>query len=335
VGRLVGKRWAQYLDGDLDRIRDETLAAIDHHESVTGWLADPRRAHVDRPVTRRDTRSGLWRGLRFERVTFDAGYLPQSDEPGGRRWLEHVPNHLGEVRLFRHVGAPRPWVICVHGTGMGIDAMDLYAFDVAWLHEHLGLNVALPVLPLSASRRRPGGARVQFPTIDQLDSFHGFVQATAELRAIVAMLRDRGAPEITVYGVSLGGYVVSLAAAVVPGVDRVIAGIPATDMQRLYLENVPEELRGSYHPLLEAGRRLHRIVSPMDLPPRVPHDQRFVYAAVADRMVPARAHARPLWEAWGRPSSCWFPGGHVSFARSPRVRSFVRGALSRPLVAAH
>ena len=69
-------------------------------------------------------------------------------------------------------------------------------------------------------------------------------------------------------------------------------------------------------------------MSPLALTPRVPHERRFIYGGLADRIVHPRAQVIRLWEHWGRPEISWYPGGHTGF-RSPPVRRFLDEALLR------
>jgi hypothetical protein len=69
-------------------------------------------------------------------------------------------------------------------------------------------------------------------------------------------------------------------------------------------------------------------VSPLARPPTAPREHRFLFAALADRIVPP-IHARRLWEHWERPPISWYPGGHVSFFWTPSVQRFVEEALHR------
>jgi hypothetical protein len=58
----------------------------------------------------------------------------------------------------------------------------------------------------------------------------------------------------------------------------------------------------------------------------VPHERRYLFAAVADRLVPAD-QVRDLWRHWERPRIEWYQGGHLTFPRHAGVRALVDGAL--------
>jgi acetyl esterase/lipase len=333
----VGVRLHSFRDLEVLRVRREVRAAVQLFED-RGWTDAPRSYHRDPPpidLGDADVSSGFSRGpgVEVERIEIDSGYEPHPREPGRTRWTAYERNRRFHLRLVAAPDRTDDWVICIHGTGMGFDTVDCRAFDVRRLTRELGLNVALPVLPLSGPRKTTGLHNLQFPTNDQLDSIHGLAQAVWELRRTVDHLRARGAATITVHGISLGGYVAALSASLVPGVDRVIAGIPASSLHLLFEERLDPVGEALHRESLSAGRRIHGPVDPLLLEPVIPTESLFVYAGLVDRMAPRRRHAVPLWDHWGRPAHCWYPGGHVGFARSPQVRRFVTEALAAPLSA--
>jgi hypothetical protein len=79
---------------------------------------------------------------------------------------------------------------------------------------------------------------------------------------------------------------------------------------------------------LDAARmaEIMRVVSPLALESQVPVDRRFVFAAVADRLVPPEQAGR-LWEHWDRPRIEWYQGGHMTFRAHPNVRLLVEEGL--------
>ena len=89
------------------------------------------------------------RGLSYERVSFASGYEPWPDEPGRDRWLGLGANRQAWAWVLRHHDdQPRPWLVCVHGFGTGSPMLDFPAFRAGYLHRELGLNLAMPVLPV-------------------------------------------------------------------------------------------------------------------------------------------------------------------------------------------
>ncbi len=60
---------------------------------------------------------------------------------------------------------------------------------VAWLHEGLGLNVVLPVLPMHGPRARNLPKAAAFPGEDLLDNVHGSAQAVWDIRRLLSWIR--------------------------------------------------------------------------------------------------------------------------------------------------
>ncbi len=293
-----------------------------------GWLDDPRAFHrpPPPPVAVEMPRATVGT-LSYEHLQFDSEYEPWPEEPGGARWLARAENRRTHVWILRH-GAPRPWLVCLHGYEMGRPRMEFEAFRARRLHDVLGLNVAFPTLPLHGHRRtgRQSGAGYLGP--DFLDSVHAEAQAMWDVRRLIEWIRARTDQPIGVYGLSLGGYNAALLASLEP-LDAAIAGIPAVDFLRLThrhaapLETRAAQARGLD---LEHVRELLRVVSPLAIEPLVPHPRRAIFAGTADRIVPPD-HARDLWKHWDEPRIVWYPGGHVSFRRHAVVQRLIDDTL--------
>src|SRR5699024_4377161 len=108
------------------------------------------------------------------------------------------------------------------------------------LHQGLGLNLMMPILPLHGVRRQTwltGGLFLDDPL---LNLFHGQAQALLDLRCSIAWIRQHD-PEacIGVLGFSLGGYHAALLAAHEPELQCVIAGIPMTDITATLWGHIP------------------------------------------------------------------------------------------------
>src|SRR5947199_382710 len=76
----------------------------------------------------------------------------------------------------------------------------------------------LAVLPFHGLRT-PAAVRFSgalFPTANVFRTNEAFAHALADLRALIAWLRNRGTPEIGLMGMSLGGYLTALTASCEP-----------------------------------------------------------------------------------------------------------------------
>jgi hypothetical protein len=105
------------------------------------------------------------------------------------------------------------------------------------------------------------------------------------------------------------------------------------ELWRRMHQTIPES-----HPLIAAlaryggppedeVRTVHRVISPLAAPPRVPRANRYIFAGLADRMVP-RKQVRDLWEHWERPRVAWYNGTHLSFVGEAEVAALLREALA-------
>src|SRR5438067_2566971 len=319
---------------DDDYVRaGRDIAAAHEMWSERGWLDTPERYHrtPDVPAGCMVTRERAL-NVSYEHLTFPSGYEPHPDEPGRERWLSYDTNRTAHAWIVRTRQAGRPWLVCVHGWGMGSPLMDLRAFRARRLARELGVNLLVPVLPLHGPRQRPdANAGEGFMSIDLIDAVHGFAQAAWDIRSAIRWIRfHEPEADVGIYGLSLGGYTAALTASLEDRLACVIAGIPATDLVDLYRRHSPLNVRRK---ALEHGAlgpkalAVHRVVSPLVLTPKVERDRRFLFAGVGDRMSTAR-QARLLWEHWERPKMAWYSGGHVGFFFAGEVGRFVEDALA-------
>jgi len=295
-----------------------------------GWLDEPTLYHgaSARMSDIRATRAQCL-GVDFQHLRFASNYEPLSGEPGRERWIGYAPNRTAHAWVVRHGGRPRPWLICIPGYSMGTPYLDMTAFSVAWLHQRLGLNVLVPVLPFHGPRRVHWASGEGFFAGDCLDTVHAEAQAILELRQLVVWLRELGAPSIGVYGLSLGGYTAALLAAFEPDLACVIAGIPASDFARLARLHTPPRMLEMAAALgfdWVKVERVLRVISPLATKPLIPKARRYIFGGLGDRIVP-RSQVRDLWKHWERPKAMWYRGSHLSFCWEPRVQGWLRPIL--------
>jgi len=314
------------------RMLDDLLAAHAFYDA-SGWLAEPAGYHRAPPppegVARRGARTFAGsRCLGYEHVSFPSGFTPHPGEPGRERWLAHPRNGTAHLYVLQHE-EPRPWLIGVHGFAMGTPLINFSGFPVRMLHEELGLNLALPVLPLHGPRGAGGVSGGEVLTPDYLRMVHLFAQGVWDVRRTLAWIRAQSDQPVGLYGISLGGYVSALVAAFEPELACVVAGIPAVDFPSLATDNQPWIMR-RYGDEFEVDWKLVRavshVVSPLAFAPRVPHARRFIYAGLADRVVKPY-QARALWRHWQEPEIHWFSGGHVLGIWNESIRDFLAEAL--------
>jgi len=315
---------------DHRRVVGETEDALAFYENQ-GWVDDPSRFHLDPPALERVTLTRVYRPrLPYLHLRAPSGYQPHPGEPGRQRWLGYSPTHTLHAWMLRHAGRPRPWLICIPGYRMGQPLIDFTGFRARWLHQTLGVNVAIPVIPLHGPRRVGRRSGDGFFSGDFIDTVHAQTQAVWDVRRLIGWLRAQGAPCVGVYGVSLGGYTAALVASLEGELACVIAGIPATDFVRLARAHAPALLvRAAERAGFSFDRieRLLRVISPLALEPKLAHARRFLYAGLADRLA-SPDQASDLWRHWGKPRTLWYHGGHVSFIWEPEIETLLLEALA-------
>ena len=324
---LVGfrRRKPHRPEDQLTRVESETTAALKLYREL-GWLDDPTLAHPEPPpptvVEVAPARAGR---TTYKAVTFASGYEPGVAEPAAERWNSFAANRTAHVWMLRH-REPRPWIVCLHGAGMGRAIMDFGLFRAGWMHDTLGLNVAALVLPLHGPRRAEIPADAHFPSEDAMHNIHGARQAVWDARRLIAWIRTQGDEPVGVIGVSLGGYIAALLGGLADGLRTVMLGAPVADLTALI-----EHHKGSALPHEKANialaRQLGPVVSPLAFAPRVPFDGRFIYAGVVDKMVNPRHHAERIWNHWGRPEALWYQGGHADLGWAKVIGRFIERNL--------
>lgn len=296
--------------------------------SSLGWMDQPQLAYpAPTPPATYDTRPARTATFSYQHITFDSGYPIPPGDPLGETWAGYVSNRVVHSWVMRHPGPQRPWMVCLHGTGMGRPLMDLGLFRANWLYHRLGINVAVPVLALHGPRRANLSDNVHFPAEDALHNLHGIRQSVWDVRRVLASLRAPGNDDIGVMGISLGGMISALVGDLDPDLSCVILGAPVAELGALIERHAQRRAAPADPRLLELSRQLDRIISPLSLPPRTPKERRYVYAGVVDKMVHPRYHAGRLWEHWERPTALWYRGGHSGLGYSRAVGRFIEQAL--------
>ena len=300
---------------DLDHVTRQATAA----RRVAEQLAHlgPDDLHVAPGRLRESARhSSSRRPIAFEEVEFTSASAREHPLANAVPWPAQPTSRM---RVLQHA-EPRPWLIWVHGAGMG-GAGDLVVFRARVLHEHLGFNVAFPVLPGHGL----GRGVESFPTIDPMLNLAHALRAVRDLRAVIrwaheqtpAWAADSGP---AVVGTSLGGALGALAASLEPGTGRVATIVPMLDMHATIARHVDHAGgRGREIAALlraPAVQAFDRALRPGAPPPTT---ARLVVGAVNDRMtyVPAVAALARAWKT----EPAWHHGGHVGHLLSRSVRT--------------
>jgi pimeloyl-ACP methyl ester carboxylesterase len=234
-------------------------------------------------------------------------------------YAAHRENRIAWAQHWRHDGAARPTLAVIHGFGASPYWFNSLFFSLPWLYRK-GYDVLLYLLPFHGVRQ----ARAAFSGWGLFA--HGFAHfneaiahAVHDFRLLLEHLLERGVPQVALTGLSLGGYVSALLAAVEPRLAAVVPNAPVVEVGALARQWFPANLA------VAAGLRLGGIGwdelgasvavnSPLTYPPLIDRSQLMIIGGLGDRLAPPE-QARWLWEHWQRPRLHWFPGSHVLHAR--------------------
>jgi len=323
-------------DTDLNTTRAAVAEAQAAHDLLAagGYLADPASFHSQPPPVE-ETRLVPLKvaGTNCEHLQFESGFEVLAGLPGAERWSSYEENHTCHALLLR-AAEPAPWLVCVHGFGMGDYQRDFKAFRAAELHREQGVNIALFTLPVHGPRSPAGFNGEKFFGASILDFIHGVSHAVWDLRRLIGWLRsDARATSVGVLGLSLGGYTSAVLAAVEDDLACAIVGVPPTDMvaHRHYLDS-PYQARLARIAGVsdELEREVYRVVAPLQLAPRVVRERRYMFAATGDQFVPLE-QVQALWQHWGQPQISWCTGGHVSALLQRAPRQLIDRAVAESL----
>ncbi len=254
-------------------------------------------------------------GGRVELLRFDSAF--EALNPQLRRdYAGHTNNAVARAQHWRHEDGPRPTLVVVHGFGASPAWFNVAFFSLRDLFAG-GWDVLLYTLPFHGSRRT---SRTAVNGLDLLrfgmaHLTEAMVHAIHDLRVFIDHLFTTGAPRVGITGLSLGGYVSGLAAAVEDRLDFAVPNAAVVWLPPLldawFPANVTTRVlraRSAVDPdLLARALALH---SPLNYPPLLGRERLMVVAGLGDRLAPPE-QSLMLWEHWGRPELHWFPGSHV------------------------
>jgi pimeloyl-ACP methyl ester carboxylesterase len=228
----------------------------------------------------------------------------------------HKRNAMARAQHWRHEDEPRPTIIVVHGFAGSPYWFNSSFFSLPWFYGH-GCDMLLVTLPFHGARNDRGapysGSGLFSNGMATLTE--AMLQSICDIRVIVDYLAKSGVDNVGITGLSLGGYLTALMAAVEPRLHVAIPNSAVTDIAGLVDSWFPAnallklgfDKAGISQSEYRAAVGLH---SPLRYPPVLERDRLFVIGGLGDRLAPPEQSAR-LWEHWGRPRIHWYPGSHI------------------------
>lgn len=327
AGALAWAHQRARVAGDRSGDEGERLTTLVRALAARG----PRDVHPDLgPIAPKVVGSRTVRGVRPRaplRSSVDAGGVFDVSWDGALVpslpiAARDMPPRDSSARLWLH-GEARPTLVAVHGYLGGVMAIEEAHFGAsAWFER--GFDVALLALPHHGSEARRRRGLPALLGADLVSSFEALRRAAADVRALTAWLRQRGAPSVALAGVSLGAYVAALSATVAPApYARVFLMTPLASLTRL----------ARAHEVALDDSALARIeellapLSPLERPWHVEASRVLVLASEGDALTPIE-HAELLAQKSGG-ALLRFAGGHIVARRAEFREAMLRHWTSR------
>ncbi len=276
-------------------------------------------------------------GARVHRLSFDSPF--QALNPAVREaYAARRANRRATAQHWTHADGPRRTLIFVHGYSLDAYWINSQMFSLRWLFRQ-GWDILLYTQPFHGSRR------------ERLEPFSGFgyfsrglsqtneamLQSIFELRLLMNHLDDLGTPGVGVSGLSLGGYLSALLAAVD---DRLAFAIPNAAVVS------PIDMLMEWSPMREvfslalprmgldmpAMRHIAAVHSPLTYAPKLPPERLLIIAGAGDRFTAPRYQSL-LHRHWLGSTIHWFPGNHVVHLHQREYLRLMRDFMEKCLPA--
>jgi hypothetical protein len=320
-------------ESEIKRVAEELDAALSVYDK-NGWHDNPEAlVEAPPPLESPEIRRRRLQGHDVEMLRFDSGYQPHPELPGGERWLSYTSNRDARAMVFRHDDdKPRPWLICIHGYQMGVPFLDLNLFEPKFLHEKLGCNLILPLLPLHGGRKLRMISGDGYLNGDAMDTFNAVRQSQWDIRRLVSWARSQGAEKIGALGYSLGGYNTALLSTL-EELDLAIPVIPLTDIPDIFWFHGPRQILDATTDCgvsIDRVKQLMKPLSPLARDSKVDLDNRQIIAGLADEVIPP-GHVQQLEDVWQTGRVSWFQGSHLVFKDIPSINRQIAELVSTKL----
>jgi len=241
-------------------------------------------------------------------------------------YRSHRDNQTALLRTLSLRIKGKPMAILVNGFSSGHHLMERVAWPMREFHR-LGIGVSLFALPFHGPRGH--AFPPEWPQQDTAFTIEGFRQAVWDLQIAIKAMRDAGASQVGVVGMSLGGYTASLLATVTSNVDFVLSYIPICSMPDVMNDNglVPGS-GGTQRALYEGYREQLVPITPIFREPKVEPKRISIISGAYDRLATVR-HGQRLADHFDA-ELITFPGAHlVQHRRARAFREALEGFQKR------
>ena len=231
-------------------------------------------------------------------------------------YRSHRDNQTALLRTLNLRIKGKPMAILVNGFSSGHHLMERVAWPMREF-QRLGIGVSLFALPFHGPRGH--AFPPEWPQQDTAFTIEGFRQAIWDLQTAIRAMREAGASEVGVVGMSLGGYTASLLATVTSDVDFVMSYIPIASVPDVMNDNDLVPGSGEMQRKLYEGYREQLIpITPICRMPKVEPKRVSIISGQFDRLATVK-HGQRLADLFGT-ELVKFPGGHI--VQNRRAQAF-------------
>ena len=235
-----------------------------------------------------------------------------------REYRSHRDNQTGLLRTLNLRIKGKPMAILVNGFSSGHHLMERVAWPIREFNRQ-GIGVSLFALPFHGPRGH--AFPPEWPQQDTAFTIEGFRQAIWDLQIAIRAMREAGASEVGVVGMSLGGYTASLLATVTSDVDFVLSYIPIASIPDIMNDNDLVPGTGAIQRTLYEGYREQLVpITPVCRMPKVESRRVSIISGEFDRLATMQ-HGKRLADHFGT-ELVTFPGGHL--LQNRRAKAFRR-----------
>ena len=233
-------------------------------------------------------------------------------------YRSHRDNQTGLLRTLNLRIKGKPMAILVNGFSSGHHLMERVAWPIREFNRQ-GIGVSLFALPFHGPRGH--AFPPEWPQQDTAFTIEGFRQSIWDLRIAIRAMREAGASEVGVVGMSLGGYTASLLATVTSDVDFVLSYIPIASVPDVMNDNDLVPGSGEIQRTLYEGYREQLVpITPVCRMPKLEPKRVSIISGEFDRLATVR-HGQKLADHFGT-ELVKFPGGHI--IQNRRAQAFRR-----------
>lgn len=230
-------------------------------------------------------------------------------------YLANERNRTARALHFYH-DKPRATLLYIHGQSLDNYRINNAWFSLAEIYDQ-GYDVLMMTLPHHGQRAESSHpiSGIGFYTNGLAGTNEAMLQSISDARVWLNYLFDRGAPQVGVSGVSLGGYLSALLACVDDRLSFAIPNSPVVAPVDMALQWQPvapvSKLMFAMSDLTMAElRHCMALHSPLTYQPRIANDRLFIISGAGDRFTSPR-FVRLLHEHWQGSRIHWFPGNHL------------------------